>query len=88
MFICAVTLYRTLSVVDYAAAVKPLPIIKAQHGLHLRALVDIEEDETGAKRREGDEWQLQGPITYLPRPDVVSIWCNWSNFIICYWPKP
>ena len=56
----------------FAAAVKPLPVVKAQHALHLRALVDMEADESGTRRRQGDEWQLAGPTTYLPCADVVS----------------
>ena len=54
---------------DYQRAVKPLPVVKAGHGLHLRALVDIE----GESRRSGDEWMLQGPVTYVPNPDVVCV---------------
>ena len=50
---------------------KKLPCIKANFGLHLRALVTIEEDEAGTARNGGDEWQLIGPITYLPQPEVV-----------------
>ena len=52
-------------------AVKKLPVVKDKHGLHLRALVDIEKDKTGTARRAGDEWQLVGPTTYLPQPEVV-----------------
>ena len=48
-------------------------MIKSDHGLHLKALVDIEKDEAGTRRRAGDEWQLRGPITYVPRPEVVRM---------------
>ncbi len=51
---------------------KELPVIKANYGLHLRALVAIEADETGTPRNAGDEWQLLGPTTYIPQPEVVS----------------
>ena len=68
VFLPMLTLYPPLG---YAQAVKPLPVIKAQHALHLRALVEIESDETGTKRRVGDEWLLEGPTTYLPQPEVV-----------------
>ncbi len=54
---------------DYKGAVRQLPVLRACHGLHLRALVDIEAD--GEMRRCGDEWQLKGPVTYIPNPDVV-----------------
>ena len=56
---------------DYTQAVKPLPVVKAHHALHLRALVDLDKDETGTSRKVGDEWQLSGPITYIPQPEVV-----------------
>ena len=52
---------------------KPLPVVKAGHGLYLRALVDVEQDEQGVPRKAGDEWQLKGPVTYVPNPDVVSV---------------
>ena len=58
---------------------KPLPLVKAHHALHLRALVDIEADETGTRRKVGDEWQLNGPITYLPRPEVVGDNVSWEH---------
>lgn len=45
-------------------------MIKANHGVHLKALVDI-EDYGGVARKAGDEWQLKGPLTYVPRPEVV-----------------
>ena len=35
--------------------------------------MDIEKDESGTRRRAGDEWQLRGPITYVPRPEVVRV---------------
>ena len=57
----------------YSKAVLPLPVIKASRGLHLRALVDIADDGRGVRRRTGDEWQLRGPLTYIPSPEVVSV---------------
>ena len=67
--------FRILSYcyLDYTSAIHPLPVIKSDHGLHLKALVDIEKDEAGMRRRAGDEWQLRGPITYVPRPEVVRM---------------
>jgi len=35
--------------------------------------VGIEKDEIGVKRRIGDEWQLRGPMTYIPQPEVVCV---------------
>ena len=65
------TLLNTHNATDFSRAVKSLPHVKAHHGLHLRALAAIERDESGVKRREGEEWQLRGPLTYIPRPGVV-----------------
>ena len=58
---------------DYRSAVKPLPVVKGDHGLHLSALAEIAKDDMGERRRVGDEWQLRGPITYIPNADVVSV---------------
>jgi len=58
---------------NYKSAIHPLPVIKSDHGLHLRALVGIEKDEMGVKRRIGDEWQLRGPMTYIPQPEVEIV---------------
>lgn len=56
---------------DFKVAVKSLPHVPADHGLHLRALVTIDKDEDGVKRPVGEEWQLRGPLTYVPRPGMV-----------------
>ena len=60
---------------DYKGAVKKLPVIKQNHGIHLRALTDF-TDDNGVARPAGAEWQLRGPLTYIPRPEVVSILVN------------
>ncbi|XP_019849376.1 PREDICTED: major vault protein-like isoform X4 [Amphimedon queenslandica] len=57
------------SATDYSRAIKRLPTIKADHGIHLSALVDMEETDTAPARKAGDEWQLRGPLTYLPKPE-------------------
>ena len=57
--------------IGYRGAIKPLPLVKPNHGLHLKALVDVDADESGVARKAGDEWLLKGPATYIPRPDVV-----------------
>ena len=56
---------------DFARAVKKLPVIKAEHGIHLRALVDIPAGDAGPAHKSGDEWQLKGPLTYIPRPAEI-----------------
>ena len=46
--------------------------MKADNGVNLRAVFNY-TDEQGVARRAGDEWQLRGPLTYIPRADVVSV---------------
>jgi len=48
-------------------------VVKANHGLHLRALIAVDADEKGTPRNPGDEWQVLGPTTYIPQPEVVRI---------------
>ena len=45
--------------------------MKHNHAIHLRALTDFTDDD-GATRPAGAEWQLRGPLTYIPQPEVVS----------------
>lgn len=77
---------------DFTVAVKSLPHVPADHGLHLRALVTIDKDEDGVKRLVGEEWQLRGPLTYVPRPGMVvsgwregeggiKIWLEYPSYI-------
>ena len=54
----------------HKTALKKIPVIPPKHGLKLRALLSFESGEE--KRIAGDEWQLEGPLTYYPRPEVVS----------------
>ena len=68
---------------DYMRAVKSLPHVRADHGLHLRALVAIEKDEEGVKRAEGEEWQLRGPLTYVPHPGMVVSVCVCVCVCVC-----
>ena len=77
-----ITLYHVLPT-DYMQAVKQLPVIKADYALHLRALVDVEKDETGRPRKAGDEWQLKGPITYIPQPEVVHTYIHRDTEVVC-----
>ena len=57
---------------DYKPGVAPLPIVPAKHGIRLQARVDF-EDGGGEKRCAGDQWQIEGPITYKPQEQVVSL---------------
>ena len=56
---------------DYKNAIKQLPVIAANKALKLQALVDF--DDKGTKRVAGDEWQVEGPCTYYPRPECKQI---------------
>lgn len=62
---------------DYKAAIKLLPVIKANHAIRLKSLVDhMEEDEILRKAEE--IWQLEGPLLYHPTPNAVC-----SRMISC-----
>ena len=63
---------------DYASAIKKLPVVAADNGIHLMALVDIPAVGDSPARRAGDEWQLHGPLTYIPRPEVVCLFAYLS----------
>ena len=56
---------------DFKKALVALPVIKANHGLLLNALVD--HTDNGVKRKAGDMWQLEGPLTYYPSADAVCV---------------
>ena len=55
---------------DYQKAIQKLPVVPVNHGIKLKAVLDC-EDEAGP-HQAGEEWQLNGPRTYIPRPEVVS----------------
>ncbi|XP_065828200.1 major vault protein-like [Oscarella lobularis] len=57
---------------NYKPALKPLPVIKPNHGLRLRARHD-HVDENGTKHVAGEEWHLEGPLTYKPTPDAEIV---------------
>ena len=71
MYLYTHTYIHTYIHTAYPSAVKKLPLVKPDHGFHLKALVDIDADEGGVARKAGDEWLLKGPATYIPRPEVV-----------------
>jgi major vault protein len=58
---------------DYTKAIKKLPLVKADHAIHLQAIMDFDPDANGPGHKAGDEWQLRGPLTYIPRPEVVIV---------------
>ena len=60
----------TFQSTDFKPALKPLPIVKANHGLKLRAILDHNDDLV--ERKAGDIWMLKGPVTYKPRAEVVN----------------
>lgn len=57
------------SAANYKKALKQLPVVKPNHAIRLKAIVDY-DDPVGEKRRNGDEWQLEGPLTFRPTPEV------------------
>ncbi|XP_062994279.1 major vault protein [Elgaria multicarinata webbii] len=52
--------------------VTPLQVVLANTALHLKALLDF-EDEQGGKYVAGDEWLFEGPGTYIPRKEVEVV---------------
>ena len=55
----------------YKSALKPLPVVKSNHGILLEARLDHVSGD-GTERQAGDLWQLEGPLTYQPVAEVVS----------------
>ncbi|KAI6655628.1 Major vault protein alpha-like [Oopsacas minuta] len=49
-------------------APKSLPIVLANHAIKLEAKKDFIDGEI--ERKAGDIWQLKGPLTYTPQPEV------------------
>ncbi|ETE67080.1 Major vault protein alpha, partial [Ophiophagus hannah] len=52
--------------------ITPLQIVMANTALHLKALLDFEDDQAG-KYVAGDEWLFEGPGTYIPRKEVEIV---------------
>ncbi|XP_071792973.1 major vault protein-like [Asterias amurensis] len=48
----------------YSKAIQPLPVVKPNQAIRLKAVLDHEAD--GVERLAGDLWQLEGPLTYHP----------------------
>lgn len=57
---------------DFDRAIKPLPVVKADNGVNLRAIFNFTDDQ-GVARRAGDEWQLRGPLTYIPTANIEVV---------------
>ena len=51
-------------------AVKPLPVVKGQQAIRLRAVID-HTSPSGQRRVAGDEWQYPGPLTFKPTAEAV-----------------
>jgi hypothetical protein len=58
-------------IVDFKAAIKKLPFVPEHRAIKLKAIVDCEVN--GVERNAGEMWQIEGPTTYIPSPDVVCI---------------
>ncbi|XP_030842279.1 major vault protein [Strongylocentrotus purpuratus] len=57
---------------QFCMAIKPLPVVKANQAIRLRATIDHTSSE-GLKRVAGDEWQYPGPLTYKPTPEAEIV---------------
>ena len=56
---------------DYTKALQRMPVVPVNCALRLRALVDHTSDD-GEHIPAGHLWQVEGPMTYAPRPEVVG----------------
>ncbi|XP_053550670.1 major vault protein [Bombina bombina] len=51
--------------------ITPLTVVVANTALHLKALLDLEDEND--KYVAGDEWLFEGPGTYIPRKEVEVV---------------
>lgn len=56
---------------DYKIAINKLPVVPSCKALKLQALVSF--DDNGVERVAGEEWQIDGPRTYYPRPECKNL---------------
>ncbi|XP_072026388.1 major vault protein-like [Amphiura filiformis] len=56
---------------DYASAIRPLPVVKPNQAIRLKAILDFEDGDV--KRQTGDLWQIEGPCTYMPIAEVEIV---------------
>ena len=54
-----------------AKGINKLPVIAAGKALKLEALTDF--DDNGTIRVAGDRWQIEGPCTFVPKPECKQI---------------
>jgi major vault protein len=54
------------------SAIKKLPVIQENQAIHLLASMEY-EDEEGVVRQPGEQWQIKGPRTYIPVPEVEIV---------------
>ena len=47
-----------------------LPVVRENEAITLMALMEYEDEENGVTRQAGEMWQLRGPRTYIPVPEV------------------
>ncbi|XP_022080631.1 major vault protein-like isoform X2 [Acanthaster planci] len=59
----------------YRKAMHPLPVVKVNQAIQLKAVLDHEVD--GVQRQAGDLWQLEGPLTYKPTAEAEIV--GWVN---------
>jgi len=67
---------------DYSAAIKRLQIIATGKAMRLQALIDF--DDNGTQRISGDEYQIEGPCTYFPRPSEEKITGKVDSVVISH----
>jgi major vault protein len=59
-----------------AVPVTPLPVIAKDAAYRLRAVRDFVDRVTGKERKAGEEWLVEGPLTYIPVVEAQIIDAN------------
>ena len=54
-------------------------MVKPNQAICLKAVLDFEDGDV--KRLAGDLWQIEGPCTYMPAAEVVSIFLFHMIFV-------
>ena len=64
---------------SFSSAIKPLITITSNQAINLMAISAFDDDT--CHRCEGSMWQVKGPLTYFPRPEVVKY--IYVHFLFC-----
>ena len=65
--------------------VENLKVVNQNFAIRLRALRDFFDGKV--KRKAGEEWQIKGPITYIPNVDEEIV-KDIPAIVLCVWTSP